>query len=284
MVQNNKNYGVLYVVATPIGNLDDITIRAIDTLRKADLIAAEDTRHTVKLLNHFGIKKRMISYHEYSNASREKEIIETLKQGLNVALVSDAGTPLVSDPGYRLVKKCIEEGITLESIPGPCAAITAASISGIDLKRFIFAGFLENKSAVRKRELLKLYECKLPVILYESPNRVLKTIEGIIEIWGKDIAVCAARELTKIYEETIRGSAEEVKEILSEKSDIRGEFVIIVEAPQNVIRTTDKEVIEALKYEIAQGRSKKESAREVANRTGRPKNEIYKLSLTLDKE
>lgn len=277
-------YGTLSIVATPIGNLEDITLRALKTLKDADIIAAEDTRRTVKLLNHFDIKKRLMSYHEYSDSARERELTDMLKGGMNIALVSDAGTPLISDPGYKLIRKCIDENIPIESIPGPCAAITAVTLSGMDLSRYVFCGFLETKSSARKRELAKYLEYRLPIIIYESPNRVLKTLADIAEIWGENIGVCAARELTKIHEEIIRGSAQEVSERLSQKKDIKGEFVIIIDACKETEKISGEELETAIKAELARGKSKKEVSRILAERTGTSKNEIYRLAVRSENE
>lgn len=285
MNSDNKDFGTLSIVATPIGNLKDITLRALDVLANADIIAAEDTRRTIKLLNHYDIKKRLISYHEYSDAAKESELIGMLKDGVNIALVSDAGTPIISDPGYKLVKRCVEENIAVESIPGPCAAVTAVTLSGMDLSKYIFCGFLVAKSSVRKKELQRLHHCRLPVVLYESPNRVLKTLEDVAEIWGADVKVCAARELTKMHEEVIRGNIPEVCEKLSQKDEIKGEFVLIIDAGRSgETQITEEELKASIKEKLDEGMSKKEAAKALSESTGFSKNEIYKLAVNIDKK
>lgn len=283
MNTDKNNCGTLSIVATPIGNLKDITLRALDVLKSTDIIAAEDTRRTIKLLNHYNIKKRLISYHEHSGLAKESELIHILKDGKNIALVSDAGTPVISDPGYMLVKKCIEENIPVESIPGSCAAVTAVTLSGMDLSQYIFCGFLDAKGSARKKELRQLHQCRLPIVLYESPNRVMKTLADVGEIWGRDIKVCAARELTKIHEEVVRGSVCEVEEKLSQKEEIRGEFVIIIDADKRKPSLiSEEEIKNILKEQLSKGFSKKEAAKITAKRTGLSKNEIYKLAVRLD--
>ena len=221
------SFGKLYVVATPIGNLEDITLRALRVLREVDLIAAEDTRHTRKLLDRYEIKKRMVSYHEHNERERAERIIEDLKSGMKVALVSDSGTPAISDPGYVLIRRCVEEGIEVIPIPGPSALLAALSVSGLPVHRFIFEGFLPHKSGKRRNRLRQLAGEEGTIIFYESPHRLLKTLSDILEILGNR-RVVIARELTKVHEEIFRGSIEEALERFGE-GERKGEFTILVE-------------------------------------------------------
>ena len=201
--------GKLYIVATPIGNLEDITLRAINVLKNVDLIAAEDTRHTLKLLNHFEISKPLISNHRHNEDEKTNILIEKLKEGLDIALVSDAGTPGICDPGEAIIKKCIEEQIEVIPIPGACAMINALIASGIDTKEFIFLGFLPLNKKTRKEKLEEIKESKKTIILYEAPHKLLSTLKDLKEIL-ENRQVVLARELTKIHEEFIRGNIEEI--------------------------------------------------------------------------
>lgn len=219
--------GTLYLVATPIGNLGDITIRALETLKAVDLIACEDTRQTVKLLNHYGIKKKMLSLHGHNEAKRAAELIPRLQAGENVALVSDAGTPLISDPGARLLHAALEGGVRVESLPGPCAAVNAFALSGMDSGRFYFVGFLPPKSAARVRIFEALRDFPAPIVFYESPHRVQKFLTEAHAVLGSR-AVVIAREMTKKFEEVFRGKLAENPENLGLRS-WKGEFVIIIE-------------------------------------------------------
>jgi len=217
---------MLYIVSTPIGNLKDITLRAIETLQSVDLIAAEDTRHTGILLKHYGITTPQTSYFEYNKIQKAEFLIDRLKQGQEIALVSDAGTPGISDPGYHLISLAHANGIEVTSIPGACAAVTALSIAGLPMDRFCFEGFLPVKSAARRRKLETLKEETRTLIFYESPHRLLKVLKDIQEVLD-DPEVAAARELTKKFEEVKRGRAGEVLEYFSAKA-VKGEFVILV--------------------------------------------------------
>ncbi len=271
--------GKLYIVATPIGNLGDITLRALETLRNADIIAAEDTRHTQKLLNHYEIKTKTMSFHEYSDARRRGEIIWLLAEGKSVALVSDAGTPVISDPGYILVRECAEAGIEVESLPGACAAISAVALCGLDCANFIFAGFLETKQTARRARLARLKEAGMAVVLYESPNRVVKTLEDICAVYGEKTAVCALRELTKVYEEVVRAEAAAVLAHFAAKEAVKGEFVIIIGAAL-AKEATDGEIVAALRERIAAGATKKDAVTEVTTLLSCSKNKVYKLLLS----
>jgi len=215
----------LYIVSTPIGNLADITFRAIDILKSVNLIACEDTRHTKILLNHYNIKKPLISYFEYNKIKRSEQIIKLLKEGKDVALVSDAGTPGISDPGYRIIRDAIDNGIKVVAIPGANAAISALSASGAPTDRFVFEGFLPNKTTARKKKLLSLKGEDRTVIIYESPHRLLASLEDIKEILG-DIELVIAREITKKFEEIRRGKTVDLIEYFTTNKP-RGEFVLV---------------------------------------------------------
>ncbi len=220
--------GTLYLVATPIGNLGDMTVRAIEVLKKVDIIACEDTRHSRILLDHYGIRKLVVSYFDFSEKKQAPRLIQKLEQGAAVALISDAGTPGISDPGYRLVRRAIEKDIRIESIPGPSAFLCALSVSGLPTDRFIFEGFMPIKSGQRKNKLLSFKEEERTVIFYESPHRLLKTLEAIAAVLG-DIEIVVARELTKKFEEVVRAKVKKIIERFSGKK-VLGEFVILFSA------------------------------------------------------
>lgn len=217
--------GKLYIVSTPIGNLKDVTLRAIETLKQAELIAAEDTRHTKILTTHYGISTPITSYFEYNKIRKADHLIRLLKEGKNIALVSDAGTPGISDPGFVIIKKALEEGVEVVPIPGPAGFLTALSVSGLPTNNFAFEGFLSNKSSQRRKRLKELSKEERTVIIYESPHRLLKTLGDMQEILG-DIHIVCARELTKKFEEIRR---EKVSESIRHFSNTRilGEFVIL---------------------------------------------------------
>ena len=219
-------YGILYIVATPIGNLKDITLRAIETLKNVDLIAAEDTRHTKNLLTHYNIQKPLTSYFEHNQVKKTDYIIDELKHGKSVALVSDAGTPGISDPGFVVIRQAIKEGIKVEAIPGPSALICGLVLSGLPTDRFVFEGFLPPKGAARRKKLEALKEEQRTIIFYESPHRVLKTLADIADILP-DASLACVREATKMFEETIRGTAQEVLAHFKPENT-RGEFVLIL--------------------------------------------------------
>ena len=222
----NSTEGVLYIVSTPIGNLEDITLRALRTLKEVDLIAAEDTRHTRRLLTHYEIRTPITSYFEGNQIQKGEGLVARLKTGESVALVSDAGTPTISDPGYRLLLQCIEAGIPIVPIPGPSACIAAASVAGLPLHNFVFEGFLSPKSGRRKRQLTDLREEKRTLIFYESPHRVISFLQDVLEVFG-DRQVSVARELTKKFEEVFRGKVTEAIEKLR-ATPPRGEFTIVI--------------------------------------------------------
>jgi|SRR5262249_43545599 len=221
----------LYLVATPIGNLEDITMRAIRVLKQVDLIACEDTRQTQRLLNYYAIEKPTISYHEHNEASRAAELIEKLAAGARIAVVSDAGTPGINDPGFRLVSLAIERGIAIVPIPGPAAFLTALVASGLPVESFDFRGFLPPKAGARKRELEKICDSQQTEIFYEAPHRIRETLEDVVGVLGAERHVVVAREITKIHEEFLRGTAAEVLEVLKSRGEVKGEIVLLIGPP-----------------------------------------------------
>jgi 16S rRNA (cytidine1402-2'-O)-methyltransferase len=272
--------GKLYVVATPIGNLEDITLRAVRILREVDLIACEDTRHTAKLLNHFGISTPRESYHAHNEASRTDRLVELLRGGKSVALVSDAGTPLVSDPGQRLVSACRGAGIDVVPVPGPAAATAALSASGLDTSEFYFAGFLDARSTARRKQLTSLAVIPATLVFYEAPHRVAATLDDLCAILGPRQA-CLARELTKLHEEFLRGSLCEIRDVIQSRPRIEGEITIVVAAgPPPAALSFPDSLAEQLEQEIARtGASRKEALRAVARQRGISRREAYRMLL-----
>ena len=270
--------GKLYLVATPIGNLEDITLRALRILKEVDLIAAEDTRHTLGLLNHFEISKPLISYYKQNEKSKSEILINKLLDGQNIALVSDAGTPGISDPGEEIVKNAIENGIEIIPIPGACAFVNALIASGLSSKEFCFIGFL---SAIKKDKKEKLEEIKYEtrtLILYEAPHKLKATLEAVYEILG-DRKIVLARELTKIHEEFIRDN---VSNILNKIEEIKGEFVILIEGNSESKKDVELSELNTIslekhyEYYQNQGFDKKEIIKKIAKDRKKNKNEIYK--------
>lgn len=274
---NKTKKGDLYIVATPIGNLEDITLRAINVLKNVDCIAAEDTRHTLKLLNHLEISKPLISYHRHNEEIRSDLLIEKLQSGEDIALVSDAGTPGICDPGEEVIQKCIEDNIKIIPIPGACAMINALICSGLDTKEFIFLGFLPLNKNLRKDKLKKIEFAKETVIIYEAPHKLkqtLKDLENILE--NRKITV--AREITKIHEEFVRGTASELLDIFQ---DVKGEIVLIIEKSnkelvEDMQNLNDLTLEEHYKYYEKKGLDKKEIIKKIAKDRNVNKNEIYK--------
>ena len=266
--------GKLYLVATPIGNLEDITLRAIRILKEVDIIVAEDTRQTIKLLNHLEIQKHMISYHRHSNEEKENEILDNLQNGKNIALVSDAGTPVISDPGEELVKLALKNNIEVIPIPGPCALISAMIASGMDAKEFTFLGFLPLNKKSRKNKLNDIKLSDKTIILYEAPHKIVKTLEELNDILNNR-KIVLARELTKIHEEFIVGTA---KELLEKLKEPKGEFVIVIEKREenDVNNFEDMTIEEHHKYYENLGLSKNEAIKQIAKDRNVKKNEIYK--------
>lgn len=276
----SKNSGRLYVCATPIGNLEDITLRALRVLKEADLIAAEDTRVTIKLLSHYGISTPMTSYHEHNEATRGRELIEEMKAGKKVALVSDAGMPGISDPGHRLIKACIEEGIPVEPVPGPSALITAVVISGLPTDSFIFQGFLPKKKGERTALLNELLSSGRTVVLFESPKRLKRTLEEALEI-DPSISAVVARELTKKFEEVIRGT---VSELLSRlrSTEIKGEIVLLFGPTKKRAQIPEPDDLrEAVVDLIKKGTRKKQAISEVAKKYGISKHLVYETVIDI---
>lgn len=270
--------GKLYICPTPIGNLEDITLRTLRILKEVDLIAAEDTRHSLGLLNHYDIKKPLTSYHEHNIREKGPILIERLLEGNNIALITDAGMPGISDPGEDLIKLAIEEGIQVVGLPGPTASITALVVSGIDTDKFVFEGFLSSKKRDRIKELGILKNEKRTIIFYESPHRILETLDDMLNILGnRKIAI--ARELTKHYEEIFRGDFQGAKNKFSE--GVKGEFVIIVEGNKEEIGEEEINIEEELRKYIDSGLSKKEAVKIVSEENKIPKNMVYKESLKL---
>ncbi len=268
---------MLYIVATPIGNLEDITLRALRVLKEADIIAAEDTRRTVKLLNHYDIKTKLFSFHEHSGENKRAQLIEELKKGKNVALVSDAGTPLISDPGAELVKEAIEAGIEVTSVPGACAAVTAYTLSGFS-GPFTFLGFLPKKPSERKSAIEKISQSELPCVIYESPHSLLKTLEAIADACGKERRTVVAKELTKMHESVFSGTAGGALE--SFYGEVKGEYVVIIGGrEQSKEEVSDEEIKTALIKYINAGMTKKDAANAASIELNISKNRVYRLSI-----
>ncbi len=267
--------GKLYMVATPIGNLDDITIRAIKVLNDVDIIAAEDTRHTLKLLNHLNIKKNLISYYKETEKIKSPILIEKLLEGKNIALVSDAGTPGISDPGEEIVKNAIENNIEIIPIPGASAFVNALICSGLSTREFTFVGFLPTNTKEKKDKLEELKNENRTLIFYEAPHKIKNTLENILEIFGNR-KIVLARELTKIHEEFIRNN---ISNILDNIDEIKGEFVILVEGTEKI--NEEKNFLNSLsleehyKYYLNKNLDKKEIIKKIAKDRGKNKNEIY---------
>ncbi len=270
--------GVLYVVATPIGNLQDITLRALSVLKEVDLIAAEDTRHTLKLLNHFGIKKRLVSYWSEREKLKAPEITQRLNEGLSVALVSDAGTPGIQDPGRELVRLAIEAGIEVVAVPGPSASIAALSISGLETAEFTFIGFLPPKKTERSKKLKELAMEERTLIFYEAPHRLIEALSDMEEVFQERHAALA-KELTKMHEEVVRGSIRDILTALENKK-IAGEYVIVVEGrPERLGSPPVEEAVAEVKALMKKGVGRKEAVKSVAKSYGLSKKELYDRSL-----
>ena len=275
--------GVLYVVATPIGNLKDITIRALETLNSVNIIACEDTRVTKKLLNHYGIHgKKLIPYHEHIEEEASEKVISLLKGGKDIALVSDAGTPCISDPGYRVVKKAWENGIKVVPVPGAFAGAAALSASGLPSDKFLFVGFLPNKPKKKEKLLEEYIKTGITFILYESPKRIKKTVQLIGNI-SPDSEVVVAKEITKIHERFFRGKAEDILNILDEETLLKGEFVVVV-YPADIKEKENTQVHIEIQKLIREGKKAKEIAREISAKFGIPKNKVYKIIVSHQKE
>lgn len=273
--------GTLYVVGTPIGNLEDITFRAVRILKSVDLIASEDTRHTGKLLHHFQATAPQISYHDHNTNSRIPELLENLHQGKAIALVTDAGMPGISDPGYELVKACIEAGITVVPIPGASAAITALSAAGLPTDRFVFEGFLPAKGKERKDRLEFLPSEARTIIFYEAPHRLRQTLQDLAEVLGKDRQIVLARELTKLHEEFWRGSVEKAIAVYTQREP-QGEYTLVVAGlPPALPQLSEAELIVELKQLMRQGISRSQASRQLAKVTSHSRRQLYQIALAI---
>ena len=270
--------GKLYLVATPIGNLEDITLRALRIIKEVDFIAAEDTRNTLKLLNHFEIKKPLISNHRHNEEDRENSLIEKLKDGKNIAVVSDAGTPGISDPGEVIAKRAIEENIEVIPIPGACAAINALIASGLNTKEFVFFGFLPLNKKLRKEKLEEIKNENKTIIIYEAPHKIKDSLNDLKNVVG-DRKIVLARELTKIHEEFIRGN---IDEIIEKSENLKGEMILLIEGNNEI---NNENILNNLSLEEhynvyeKQGLDKKEIIKKIAKDRGVNKNEIYQYFL-----
>ena len=275
--------GKIYLVATPIGNLSDISMRAIETLKNADIIACEDTRNTIRLLNHFEIKGHLTSYHEYNKIDKAYELCEKVKEGNNIAFVSDAGMPAISDPGYELVDIAYKEGLEVTVVPGASAVVSALAISGISSRRFAFEGFLPADKNEKKEILTELSQESRTLILYEAPHRLLKTLKELFEYMG-DRNIAIVREITKLHEEVLRGKlADIIADYESEKIAIRGEYVLVIEGKSLLEKREERQksfeeisIREHYEKYIAEGMDKKEAMKAVARDRGIQKRDVYK--------
>lgn len=273
--------GILYIVPTPIGNLEDITHRALRILDEVDLIAAEDTRHSQKLLQHFGIQTRLWSVHEHNETQRADQVIARLNQGQDIALISDAGTPLISDPGFTLVRRCRQEGVQVVPLPGACAAITALSGAGLPTDRFIFEGFLPVKQQARQHKLETLLSETATAVFYESPRRVRDTVQAIVDVLGEDRDLVLARELSKAFEQFFAGTAGQALVWLDEDDNHqRGEFVLMVAGAPKQGDDIPTDAISLLKT-LCQELPLKRAAALTASHYGLKKNALYQLGLSL---
>ena len=280
-MQTEPKPGTLYIVATPIGNLEDMTFRAVRILQTVNLIAAEDTRHTGKLLQHFQIKTPQISYHEHNRQSRIPELLEYMANGQAIALVSDAGMPGISDPGYELVIACIDAGITVVPIPGASAVITALSAAGLPTDRFVFEGFLPAKAAKRREYLESLQTESRTLIFYESPYRLQESLQDLATVWGGDRQIVLARELTKLYEEFWRGTIAEAIAHYSQREP-QGEYTLVLAGNPPVHPQLTEEQLKAELLQImTQGISRSQASRQLAKITSLPRRQLYQLALSL---
>jgi len=273
--------GTLYIVGTPIGNLEDMTFRAVQILQSVDAIAAEDTRHTGKLLQHFQIQTPQISYHEHNCYDRLPELLSQLSQGKAIALVTDAGMPGISDPGYELVKACIEAGIPVVPVPGPSAGITALCAAGLPTDRFVFEGFLPASGQQRQQRLESLSAESRTLIFYESPHRLRQTLPDLAASLGENRGIVLARELTKLHEEFWRGS---IGEAIAHyhHHEPKGEFTLVVAGAQMEIPVLSQDVLKAeLQQIMAQGVSRSQASRQLAQMTKLPRRQLYQLALSL---
>ncbi len=269
--------GVLYIVPTPIGNLSDLSPRAEETLRSADVVACEDTRHTQKLLNHFGIKAELVSYHEHNEQQRAAELIRKLESGLSVALVSDAGTPAISDPGVPLVRAAHEAGIQVISVPGPSALVAAVSASGLGTDSIFFGGFLPSKPGQRRKRLRECAEIPATLVFYESPHRVAASLADCLAVLG-DRQASISRELSKIHEETLTGKISQLITIIDAKA--KGEFVLVIDRATSEAAIAEKDtpdLKERVRALEAEGMTSRDALKKAAKELGLARSEAYRL-------
>ncbi len=274
--------GTLYIVATPIGNLEDMTFRAVRILKESDLIAAEDTRHSRKLLTHFGISTPLTPYHDHNESLKTPQLIERLKSGHTVSLITDAGTPCIADPGYRIVRAAAEEGIRVVPVPGPSATMVALSASGLPTDEFTFAGFLPAKSGKRRERLRELAVERRLLVFYEAPHRLISMLRDLVDIFGEREGL-VARELTKLFEEFTRGTLAELAQRFSE-TPARGEVVVLVAPPESPIAAVQPNLEAMLKDLLEEGSTVKDAARRIAEATGKSRSALYDLALELRKQ
>ena len=275
--------GMLYLVPTPIGNLGDISVRCRETLEQADFIAAEDTRVSLKLLNYLGIKKSLVSYYEHNKAQKGNVILDRILAGETCALVSDAGSPAISDPGEDLVKQCAEAGITVCAIPGPCAVITALSISGQATGRFCFEGFLSTAKKSRLEHLQSLVKEQRTMIFYEAPHKLLSTLESMAEVFGVERPISLCRELTKLHEEVIRTTLGGAIELYNNQPP-KGEFVLVVAGAEPEVKeaATLDDAVARVNQLMAAGLSRKDAVKQAAKELDLPKNQVYDAALNIE--
>ncbi len=276
--------GTLYLVPTPIGNLGDISPRALETLEQADFVVAEDTRVTLKLLNHFGIKKPLVAYYRHNTEAGGQTILRRLLAGENCALVSDAGTPAVSDPGEEMVKLCVENGVAVCALPGPCALTTALSVSGLPTGRFTFEGFLAMNKKNRRDHLQSLVNEERTMIFYEAPHKLATTLSDLVQTFGPDRPVALCRELTKLHEEVVRTTLAQAL-ARYEQDPPRGEFVLVVAGaqPQEVQGSDPEDALAQVAELRSQGLSLKDAVRQVSKALDLPRNQLYALALEAER-
>lgn len=285
--RGDRASGTLYIVATPIGNLDDLSPRAARVLARADVIAAEDTRHSGRLLQHLGIQKKMIALHDHNERARASSILDELDAGRDVALISDAGTPLISDPGYVLVREARRRGLAVSPIPGACAFVSALSAAGLPTDRFLFVGFLPAKRGGRRSALESLCAETATLVFYESPHRIVDTVEDLVEVFGEQREIVLGRELTKTFETFYSGTAQDVlQNLVADPNGSRGEFVVMVHgaAPKDDESEAGSIEVDRLISALIEELPVKKVAKIVAGLTGRPKNELYQRALELKPE
>lgn len=269
--------GILYIVGTPIGNLEDMSVRGVRILSEVDFIAAEDTRVSLKLLNHFNIKKPMISYHDHNQKEKGNEIIQKLLHGDSCAIITDAGMPCISDPGEDLVRLCAQNQIETKIIPGPSASLSALALSGLDTSRFVFEGFLTTQKSEKRDSIEDLQREKRTLIFYEAPHKLLQTLESLLQILGNR-PISIARELTKIYEEVIRTTLEEAV-LYYQQNKPRGEFVLVVAGADDEEPVSMVQAIEMVQKLVQKGIPLSQAAKDVAHQTGYKKGDLYKASI-----